>query len=404
MVIEEKIFSSILTVSANIAEKSKVGELRDLSKEILKNISSSKRGVFILYGVRGSGKTTVLASLNKKEENALFANGEIILKYGVSLLDFLHYAYSKGYKIFLIDEIHTLPEWEKDIKIFYDETKEKIIVTGSSAIALKVKGSELSRRASFFEVKPLSFREYIFFRTGKHLPKVSIGDITNLKKRKELEKLIIPYINYFPSFLQFDALPAAFFEKNKEVYINILERTIRYDLVSLREVDISYIENVFRAVKFIATSPPGEFSYSGLASSLGVGLKLAREIITSLTQTGIIYKIPPFGKGKKAIRKEEKVLMPLSFREALCGYYGVSSPKGSLREDFFIQHVGECFYLKTGIKRRTPDFLIRDCVFEVGGPSKGFEQIKDMKKAFLVKEAISLENNEIPIYLFGLLY
>lgn len=401
---EEKIFSSILTVSTGIAEKAKVDMLRELSKTIFKDVSSVKKGVFIIAGVRGSGKTTILAHLYEKEKNALFVNAESILKYAASLLDFLHYAYAKGYKTFLIDEIHALPNWEKDIKIFFDETKEKIIISGSSAIALKVKGSELSRRASFYETRPLSFREYIFFRTGKYLPKVSIKDMTNLKKRRELEKLIAPYLNYFSPYIQFDALPAAFFEKNKDVYINIVERTIRYDLASLREIDASYVDNVFRAVKIIATSSPGELSYSSLTSSLGVGIKLAKEIINSLAQTGIVYKIPPYGKGKKAVRKEEKILMPLSFRNALCSYYGISPPKGSLREDFFVQHVGRCFYLKTGIKRRTPDFVVGDCIFEVGGPSKGYKQIKHMEKAFLVKEAIPLGNKEIPLYLFGLLY
>lgn len=401
---EERTFSDILAISTAIAEKSKVEQLRELSKAILNDIFSINKGIFVVTGVRGSGKTTILSKLYEKEKNAIFINSEIILRFSASLLDFLHYTYAKGYKIFLIDEIHSLPEWEKDIKIFFDETKEKIVISGSSAIELKVKGSELSRRAKFYEIKPFSFREYLFFRTGKNFPKITIKNIISIEKRKELEKMIAPYLNYFPPYLHFDALPAAFFEKNKDVYINILERTIRYDLAYLKEIDISYIDNVFKAIKVIATSSPGELSYSSLASSLGVGLKLAKEIINSLAQTGIIYKIPPQGRGKKAVRKEEKILMPLSFRSALCSHYGVASPKGSLREDFFVQHVGKCFYLKTGVDRRTPDFVVQDYIFEVGGPSKNYEQIKDLKNAFLVKEALPLGEKEIPLYLFGFLY
>lgn len=409
---EEKVFSSILSVSDNIARSSKVELLRETSKNIVQQIFSSKSGVFIVAGVRGSGKTTILGELYEKENRGLFVNAEIMLKYGIPLLEFLHYAKAKGYDTFMIDEIHVLPDWEKDIKIFYDETKEKIIVSGSSAIALKVKGSELSRRATFYESRPLSLREYIHFRTGKLLPKATIADLTSAEKMRAIEKAMIPYINYYRPFSQFDALPAAFFEKNKDVYINVLERTVRYDLAYLREIDSSYVENVFRAMKLISTIPPGELSYSGMASSLGVGIKLAKEIVNSLNQTGLIYKVPPYGTGKKAVRKEEKILMPLSFRSALCGHYGVSVPKGSLREDFFIQHVGSCSYIKNGIERRTPDFVVGDHIFEVGGPSKGYGQISSMKsssktkekQAFLVKEAVSLGKGEIPLYLFGLLY
>ena len=401
---EERIFTEIMNVSASIAEKGKVDSLRESSKTILRDILSKDKGVFIITGVRGSGKTTILSEIYKSEKNTLFINAEIIIKQSISLLDFMHYAFVKGYKLFLIDEIHVLPNWEKDVKIFFDETKEKIIVSGSSAIALRAKGSELSRRASFYETKPLSFREYLSFKTGENLPKLTINDLVNKNKIKELEKTIAPYIKYYLPFIQFDALPAALFEKNKEVYINILERTIRYDLAYLRNVDANYIENVFRAVKVIATSSPGELSYSGLSSSLGIGIKLVKEIINSLEQTGIIYKIPPYGTGKKAIRKEEKILMPLSFRAALCNYYSVPVLKGSLREDFFVQHIGKCFYFKTGKERRTPDFIFKDYIFEVGGKSKGFKQIKNQKGAFLVKEELGVGEGEISLYLFGLLY
>jgi len=401
---EEKVFTDILEISSNIIEKSRVELLRESSKEIVKEISFKKNGTFIITGIRGSGKTTILAEIYKKENNVIFINAESILRFGSSLLDFLHYAYSKEFKVFLIDEIHVLKNWEKDVKLFYDETKEKIVISGSSAIALKAKGSELSRRASFYEIRPFSFREYLIFRTNKKLQKITIKDIINLKKRKELEKEILPYLKYFNSYLQFDALPAAFFEKNKDVYVNLLERTIRYDLAYLREVDANYIENVFRAIKFISITPPSELSYSSLAGSLGVGVKLVREIINSLTQTGIIFKIPPHGRGKKAVRKEEKILMPLSFRSALSDHYKINVSRGSLREDFFVQHIKECFYLKTGVSRRTPDFVVGDYIFEIGGPSKNYKQIKNMENAFIVKEAITAGKKEIPLYLFGLLY
>lgn len=401
---EEKAFSEILAVSAAIAERGKVEKLREQSREIAGQIAEKKSGVFIIAGLRGSGKTTILSELLKNEKDGVFLNAEATIRYGESLLDMLHYAHSKGYKTFFIDEIHAFPDWEKDVKLFFDETRAKIVISGSSAISLKVKGSELSRRASFFETKPLSFREYLFFTAGKLLPKATIEEIINPDKRKAIERSLIPYLNYFPVYLNFDALPAAFFEKNKEVYTNIIERTIRYDMLYLRDIDVSYVDNTFRVIKVLSTSPPGEISYSGLSSSLGLGMKMVREIIDALAKTGLVYKVMPYGTGKRAVRKEDKILMPLSFRSALCSYYGVNPLRGALREDFFIQHTGSCCYIKTGVERRTPDFVIGNRVFEIGGPSKGYEQIKDKKDAFIVKEGLCEGNREIPLYLFGLLY
>lgn len=401
---EEKTFTDICTISANIAAKSKVTQLRPLSEELFKKIHAVERGVCVLSGIRGSGKTTLLAHLAENEEHTLFISAEALLPFGAVFLDFLHYAWSKGHKILLIDEVHALPEWEKAIKLFYDETKTKIIVSGSSAIALKAKSSELSRRAQFYETKPLSFREYIFLRTGVLLPKISISEIIDAERRKELEKEIMPYLHYFLPYLQFDALPTAVFDKNKDLYLTILERTVHYDLTSLAEIDTYYVDAVFRIIKIIASSPPGETSYSSLSMALGVSIKSIKEILVALSYTGIIYLIPASGSGKKAVRKEEKILMPLSFRAALCSYYGVSVPTGSMREDFFVQHVGHCSYFKTGIERRTPDFVVGRYIFEVGGGSKGYEQIKGKTEAYLVKEGFPAGKKEVPLYLFGLLY
>ncbi len=400
---EEITFSEIMSVSGAIAQKSQVNILREVSQAIFQEISPVPQGIFVIAGIRGSGKTTLLAALSQ-EQNSLFVNVEILVRHGVKLLDFLHYAYAKGYRYFLLDEIHALSEWEKDLKIFYDETKGKIVLSGSSAIMLRAKGSELARRVHTYEIKPFSFREYLSFQTGKHFPIITIKDILDLPTRRRWEKEIAAYLPQYLPYTQFEALPAAYFEKNKETYINILERTVRYDLASLREVDVHYLEHVFRAVKIIASSSPGELSYSGLASSLGIGIKLAREIVYSLGQTGMATLVPPSGSGAHAVRKEEKILLPLSLRAAYCSHYGYSVPVGSLREDFFVQHVGKCTYLKTGKERRTPDFVVGDYVFEVGGPSKGFEQIKGMKNAYVVKEGLPSGERELPLYLFGFLY
>ncbi|MEW5896692.1 MAG: AAA family ATPase [Nanoarchaeota archaeon] len=401
---DEKLFMELVAVSSVIAERSRVSILREQSKTIVSEINALKQGVFVVAGLRGTGKTTLLAEIYRQEKQALFVNAEILLRHSTRLLDFSHYALAKGYQTFLIDEIHVLSEWEKDIKILYDETKGKIVLSGSSAIILKAKGSELGRRARTFELKPFSFREYLIFQTKKQFPIIMLKDIINPAIRIELQKQVLPYIHYFGPYCNFDALPAAYFEKNKEVYVNIIERIIRYDLVSLREVDSLYLENIFRIIKAIASSSPGELSYSGLASSLGIGIKLAKQMVSLLQQTGMIYLVPPSGAGKKAVRKEEKILMPLSFRTALCNHNNLPVPAGAVREDFFIQHLPHCRYLKTGIERRTPDFVFGKYIFEVGGPSKSTEQIKRMENAYLVKEAAPLTERELPLYLFGFLY
>ena len=75
--------------------------LREHSKEIANEILKRKEGVFIIVGVRESGKTTILAELLKYEKEPLFLNAEIVVRHGEQLLDLLHYAYAKGAPLIL---------------------------------------------------------------------------------------------------------------------------------------------------------------------------------------------------------------------------------------------------------------------------------------------------------------
>jgi len=313
--------------------------------------------------LRGVGKTTLLAELSRSIEKSIYLNGEVIVKYGADLLDVLHHSERAGYSTFMVDEIHAIPNWEKDIKIFYDETHHPTIITGSSAVALKIRGSELSRRTTVFNLKPLSFREYLYFKTKKEFEKIGMEDLLDRKRLPIVVKQIAPYIAEFELYMKRNALPAAYFENNSEVYLNIVERIIRYDLQSLREMDAEYVDVAFKVIKFVATSSPGEVSYSGLASSVRRNTRAVQEMVRLLSYAGLFYIVPPEGRGHRVIRKEDKILMPLSFRSALCESYGTSPSVGGMREDFFVQHIDGAKYLKTGTERRTPDFLVGENIF-----------------------------------------
>ncbi|MFH1221774.1 MAG: AAA family ATPase [Candidatus Micrarchaeota archaeon] len=400
---DETLFSNIVSASARSIETARVGSLRETSMEIAGKIKA-KKGLYVICGLRGVGKTTILAEISASAGKSICLNGEIILKYGADLLDMLHHSERAGYSTFMVDEIHALPNWEKDIKIFYDETHHNTVITGSSAAALKVRGSELSRRATVFNLEPLSFREYLYFKTGKQFKRIRMEDLLDREKLPVIVKQITPHTGDFELYTRRNALPAAYFEDNPAVYLNIVERTVRYDLQSLHEMDAQYIDAAFKAIKFVATSSPGDVSYSGLASSIRSSTRVVQEMIRLLSYSGLFYIVPPEGAGHKAVRSEDKILMPLSFRSALCGSYGVSPSTGGIREDFFIQHVKSAKYLKTGVERRTPDFLVGDCIFEIGGASKGWAQLKERSNAYLVKESLLFQEKEIPLYAFGFLY
>ena len=52
------------------------------------------------------------------------------------------------------------------------------------------------------------------------------------------------------------------------------------------------------------------------------------------------------------------------------------------------------------------DFLVNEkYLFEVGGKSKGFKQIKDLANSYVVADDIEIgSGNKIPLWLFGFMY
>ncbi len=397
---DEFTFSKIVSKCERIIANVNVKRLRPLSKEIISSIK--KKMINVIYGTRGVGKTTLLSFLRKKEKSALYVSCDVLSYYGIDLLEFLEYSETKGFKTFLIDEVHFIPDWDLKIKIFFDETRSDIVITGSSSISIS-KGSELSRRAKYFQLKPLSFREYIYLKSGVKLNKISLHDLVCKEKRKEILKSTMKFYYLFDRYLKLEGIPAAI-NKDPEVYLNILNRIISFDLLNLKEIDIDYHNFVIKLMKFIVSSKPSQLSYTSLASNLKRSVKFVMETVRLLEIAGILYRVEPYGRGNKLIRKEDKIALPLSFRSSLANSFGIPYEIGALREDFVVQHLYPCNYVKTGKIRRTPDFIKGRYIFEVGGANKSEEQIKGYKNAFLVKDTITFEKNSIPLFLFGFLY
>ena len=77
--------------------------------------------------------------------------------------------------------------------------------------------------------------------------------------------------------------------------------------------------------------------------------------------------------------------------------------KGTLRETFFINQlssVADVSYPRKG------DFLVDNkYLFEVGGASKTFDQIKNIENSYLAVDGTEIgHGNRIPLWMFGLLY
>jgi len=80
-----------------------------------------------------------------------------------------------------------------------------------------------------------------------------------------------------------------------------------------------------------------------------------------------------------------------------------NSDIGTIRETFFINQLAKKF---TILAPEQGNFLVDEkYLFEVGGKSKKFKQIKDISDSFVAADNIEIGfGNKIPLWLFGFMY
>jgi len=348
-----------------------------------------------ITGLRGIGKTILLLQLAKAGEGVYFSADDRELR-GVDLFDIIKALSEAGHSKIFIDEIHTKPNWDSDLKSAYDEKLAYVVFSGSSSIKLKTLKSDLSRRVVIEHLKPASFREWLHIKKGIEMPIVSIEGIA--KQKSTLAKNF-GFANrhlgeyYRQGGVLYDA--KTYFHKT---ITSIIETIATKDLSTIREVDPDIEECFFKLLYLIASSRPLELSYSKIGETLGKNKVWVMRFLSEVEKSEAIKRVYPCGEGMKVFRKEAKYYLPFPYRSSLCAALGKAPDIGSLREEFFINHL-DCCYLKT-TDSATADFKVGGKTFEVGGSSKQNRQKAD----FLVVDGLDTSKNKVPLFLIGLAY
>ena len=395
---DENLFSNIVLYS----ESKKREALAYPNRRYLYNtISAAPKHYFVgISGLRGIGKSVMLAQLAAQFQSSLLIAADATYLKAESLYGICRYAKGKGYSSLFLDEVHTKQDWQADIKTLYDEGGLRVFFTGSSALELR-KGADLSRRALIYNLNPISFREYLIFKKGaQELPAISASELFEPKQRKER---ILKTSSFAPLMEEYyksggplyPSEDISYFSKSME---STLERIVRVDLAYLREVDARLEHSVYLLLQKLALSPAGEASYSSLSSILSISKPTLIRVVDDLVRIGLVMRVLPCGKA--AVRKEPKLYLAFPFRHFLASSVGQVPDTGALREEFFVSHAQGLCYLKGSRGQKTADFSYAGKILEVGGKSKNFSQSPD----FAVKDGISMNEREIPLYLCGFLY
>lgn len=262
---------------------------------------------------------------------------------------------------------------------------------------------DLSRRTSMNVVNGMSFREYLVFEGILSWDKLSLDGI--LTHHIEIATEItnqIHVLDYFRDYLKHGYYP--FYREEPEGFndrlAEVCKQVIEQDIPAVTEVEYATVQKLKKLLYIIASQVPFvpnmEDIYSQLETNREQGLKL----MDLLENAALIGQLKNRVKAVKKLSSPNKL-----FLDNPNLMYALSDmPEiGTVREMFFYNQLSRACKVNYPVKG---DFLVNDrFLFEVGGPRKSFDQIKDIEDSYLAIDEVEFgRGNRIPLWLFGFLY
>lgn len=364
--------------------------------------------LIMIRGARGVGKTTMMKQRCKENgESGVYASLDQLFFNDHTIVELADYHYKHGGTHLYLDEVHRYPRpnWEQELKNIYDSYPGLYVVfTGSSLLQLNSKVADLSRRVAVYELRGLSFREYLNFTGNYDLKSVKLAEV--LSNHRDIASRIIPTIRVireFDRYLEKGYYPF-FIDSSEFTYSQRVERLV----LSVIDIDIPAVaaieyETQLKLKKLLVTlaeQVPFVPNMTNLSRDVEVSRNQLMKFFTLLSEGSILRTLMDATTQPKRASKPEKILFDNpSVMQAL----GIMNKAGTVRESFvasMLSSTGRLYAAKEG------DFLLdRTYLFEVGGKGKGFSQIADKPNSFVIADDIETGiGNKIPMWLLGFLY
>lgn len=381
----------------------------DIVREMMNTIKWEKQLVAI-RGSRGVGKTTLIRQYIKKKYGlsageALYCVMDSMYFSNHTLLDLAERFHMMGGKHLFLDEVHRYPTWSREIKEVIDLYPDmKITFTGSSLIQILNADADLSRRVLSYTMEGLSFREFLHFYKGLHIPVYNLDNILTCYDDicDEVNNMCRPQ-PLFEEYLKVGYFP--FYDGDEEEYYSRIENVIDFivgqELTQFCGVDVANIRKVKALIQFLADSVPYELNVAKLSARLELNKHTVLSYINSLERAELLHLLYSNSKTITRLQKPDKIYLHDPNMFYALGY---GKKIGTIRECFLVNQLSVGHIVEYG--KTQGDFIIDgDITIEVGGPDKSFEQLADIPNSYIFADRIEFAvGKKLPLWMAGLVY
>lgn len=363
-----------------------------------------------ILGARGSGKTTLMLQFIKLNypdlQNVLYLSIDRVFPPDFTIYKLAESFYLQGGRRLILDEVHKYPGWAVELKNIYDDFPAlKLVFSGSSALLLHRAEADLSRRASMYHLRNLSFREFILFKTNVAFETLGLQQVL------ETHPSLTAYINHnirpvqlFQEFTKFGAYPYYF--EHPLLYHDRVMATVKTiietDFPAIASFSYSSVVAIQKLLSFIADSVPFKPNIAELSRKTGISRDILLRMIDLLVRADLLLVLRQQSAPTGYFTKPDKIYLHNS---SLAWALSQSTDPdiGNIRETFFINQLEGIHQLSLP---DTADFLVDNkYLFEIGGPSKSKKQLQQVSNAYVLRDQIETgHKNIVPLWLFGFLY
>jgi len=362
-----------------------------------------------IKGAKGVGKTTMLLQHIKESfrniDDALYVSMDNLWFSRHELTDLVRFFYQHGGRYLFIDEIHNYKPWQRALKNFYDDYDDlHIVYSGSSLLQLEKGEADLSRRLAIYNMAGMSFREYLNYEGVVSIDAITLDDLlkNHVSVAMEMKEKVENILPHFENYLKRGYYP--FYKEVRKNFQQRLQQVVNHvlevDYPATDEVEITTIRKAKKMLMVLSENVPQTPNMNELYSQLETSRSQGIKMLWALERAGLLSLLSSQTKKLKSLGRPDKIYVD---NPNLMYALGEKSDIGTMRETFFmnqLKQVSSVSYPPKG------DFIVNgEYLFEVGGASKTFEQIKDIDNSFLAVDGTEIgHGNRIPLWMFGLLY
>ncbi len=345
-------------LDAGIKRETIVNRIDDISKV---------NEIAVITGIRRCGKSTAILQFCKELIDSGTSKKDILIvnfedpRWSNLNLDLLN----KIYEIYLtelnpnkkhyviLDEIQIVEGWEKFARFLLENKKINVFVTGSSSKLLSSEYSTvLAGRHLDLEIKPLSFREYLFFK------RIEVNNNLDIsQKRHDIKRAFMSYLKEggFPKVALVED------EKGKKDLLEVYFRdVIIKDIV--QRYNIKDVNKLNELAKYYLSNVSTLQSFNNIKNVLKLNLDTVERFSYYLSSVFLLNFVKKFSYSEK-----EQILNP---RKVYCADNGLrnslafvfSEDYGRLAENLVFNRLNEksseVYYWKNS-KHEEVDFVVK---------------------------------------------